>query len=101
MKTLLTIVFLITTTNSFSQFIFPGLSPKGRIEQTVGLTNITVDYERPAARGRKVFGELVKYEKLWRTGAGNCTKITFSQPVIIDNKKINKGTYSVFTIPNR
>jgi tetratricopeptide (TPR) repeat protein len=100
MKTLLTIIFLITTTNSFSQLIFPSLSPKGRIEQTVGLTNITVDYERPAARGRKVFGELVKYEKLWRTGAGNCTKITFSQPVIIDNKKINKGTYSVFTIPN-
>jgi hypothetical protein len=100
MKTLLIIVFLITTTNSFSQSIFPGLSPKGRIEQMIGLTNITVDYERPAARGRKVFGELVKYEKLWRTGAGNCTKISFSRPVIIDNKKINKGTYSVFTIPN-
>lgn len=100
MKTLLTIVFLITTTNSFSQSIFPNLSPKGRIEQTIGSTNITVDYERPAARGRKVFGELVKYEKLWRTGAGNCTKITFSQPVIIDNKKVNKGTYSVLTIPN-
>jgi tetratricopeptide (TPR) repeat protein len=100
MKTLLIIVFLITTTNSFSQSIFPGLSPKGRIEQMIGLTNITVDYERPAARGRKVFGELVKYEKLWRTGAGNCTKISFSKSVIIDNKKINKGTYSVFTIPN-
>jgi tetratricopeptide (TPR) repeat protein len=100
MKTLLTIVFLITTTNSFSQSVFPSLSPKGRIEQKIGLTNITVDYERPAARGRKVFGELVKYEKLWRTGAGNCTKIRFSKPVIIGNKKINKGTYSVFTIPN-
>ena len=100
MKTLLTIVVLITTTNSFSQSIFPGLSPKGRIEQTIGLTNITVEYERPAARGRKVFGELVKYEKLWRTGAGNCTKITFSQPVTIGNKKINKGTYSLLTIPN-
>jgi hypothetical protein len=100
MKTLLTIVILITTANSFCQSIFPGLSPKGRIEQRVGLTDITVDYERPAARGRKVFGELVKYEKLWRTGAGNCTKIRFSKPVIIDNKKINKGSYSVFTIPN-
>ena len=99
MKTLLTIAFLLTTTYSFSQSIFPGLSPKGRIEQTIGHTNITVEYERPAARGRKVFGELVKYEKLWRTGAGHCTKITFSQPVTIDNKKINKGTYSVFTIP--
>jgi len=100
MKTLLTIVFLLTTTNSFSQLIFPSLSPKGRIEQTVGLTNITVDYERPAARDRKVFGELVKYGKLWRVGAGNCTKISFSKPVIIDNKRISKGTYSVFAIPN-
>lgn len=99
MKTLLTIVFLITACTSFSQSVFPSLSPKGRIEQTVGLTNIAVDYERPAARGRKVFGELVKYDKLWRTGAGNCTKITFSKPVVIDNKKIDKGTYSVFTIP--
>ena len=92
MKTLvIIIVFLIPTTNSFSQAIFPSLSPKGRIEQKIGLTNITVDYERPAARGRKVFGELVKYEKLWRTGAGNCTKIRFSKPVVIDNKKINKA----------
>lgn len=100
MRTLLIIVFLITTNHLFSQSVFPGLSPKGRIEQTVGLTNIAVDYERPAARGRKVFGELVKYDKLWRTGAGNCTKITFSKPVVIDNKKIDKGTYAVFTIPN-
>ena len=100
MKTFLTIVLVVTTTTSFSQSIFPTLSPKGRIEQKIGFTSITVDYERPAARGRKIFGELVKYEELWRTGAGNCTKIRFSKPVIIDNKKVNKGTYSVFTIPN-
>ncbi|WP_177222990.1 DUF2911 domain-containing protein [Chitinophaga sp. YR627] len=100
MKTLLTIAFLITTTQSFAQSIFPGLSPKGRIEQTIGNTNITVDYERPAARGRKVFGELIRYNNLWRTGAGNCTKITFDKAVTINNKTINKGTYSLFTIPN-
>jgi tetratricopeptide (TPR) repeat protein len=100
MKILLIIYFLTATTVSFSQAIFPGLSPKGRIEQTIGLTNISVDYERPAARGRKVFGELVMYNKLWRTGAGNCTKIRFSKPVTIDNKNISKGTYSIFTIPD-
>ena len=100
MKILLAIVFLITTSSSFSQSVFPSLSPKGRIEQKIGLTDITVDYERPAARGRKVFGELVKYGELWRTGAGNCTKIRFSRPVVIDNKRIDKGTYSVLTIPN-
>ncbi|WP_343668462.1 DUF2911 domain-containing protein [Chitinophaga sp.] len=101
MKTLLTIVFLITTTQSFAQFIFPALSPKGSIEQTIGLTNISIEYERPAARGRIVFGELIKYDNLWRTGAGNCTKIRFTRPVTIDNKKINAGTYSLFTIPTK
>lgn len=100
MKTLSIIVLLIASINSFSQSIFPGLSPKGRIEQNIGQTNIAIDYERPAARGRRVFGELVTYGKLWRTGAGNCTKIRFSRPVIINNKKINQGTYSVFTIPD-
>jgi len=93
------LIFLIITSDSFSQISFPSLSPKGRIEQNIGLTNLTIDYERPAARGRKIFGGLVKYDKLWRTGAGNCTKITFSKPVIIDNKKVNQGTYSIFTIP--
>jgi hypothetical protein len=99
MKLLLSTVFIITWISSFSQSVFPSLSPKGRIEQTIGLTNIIVDYERPAARGRQVFGEVVKYGKLWRTGAGNCTRIRFTRPVIIDNKKISKGTYSLFTIP--
>ncbi|SFD63218.1 Protein of unknown function [Chitinophaga sp. CF118] len=99
MRTLLIIFFLTVTFVSFSQTIFPSLSPKGRIEQNIGLTNISVDYERPAARGRKVFGELVQYDKLWRTGAGNCTKIGFSKAVVIGNKNISKGTYSIFTIP--
>lgn len=99
MKIFFTFCLQIAATLSFSQSIFPSLSPKGRVEQTVGFTNIAVDYERPAARGRTVFGELVKYNKLWRTGAGNCTKIRFSKPVVIDDKEISNGTYSIFTIP--
>lgn len=99
MRTILILFFLAASSISFSQTIFPSLSPKGRIEQKIGLTNISVEYERPAARGRKVFGELVPYGKLWRTGAGNCTKIGFSNAVIIDSKNISKGTYSLFTIP--
>jgi len=100
MKTFLVICCLTATYNSFSQTPFPSLSPKGKLEQKIGLTDITVDYERPAARGRKIFGELVSYDKLWRTGAGHCTKIRFSKAVVINNKKIDEGTYSVFTIPN-
>jgi len=83
-----------------AQVNFPDLSPKGTITQKAGLTTISVTYERPAARGRKVFGELVPYNKLWRTGAGNCTKIRFSDNVLILNKVIQAGTYSLFTIPN-
>lgn len=101
MKAFLTIFFLTIITNSFSQNVFPSLSPKGRIEQNIGFTNFIIDYERPAARGRKIFGELVKYDKLWRTGAGNCTKITFSRPVMINDKTISEGTYSIFTIPSK
>jgi hypothetical protein len=100
MKLLLAIAFSIGTLSSFSQPIFPDLSPRGRIEQKVGFTDITVNYERPAARGRKIYGDLVRYGKLWRTGAGNCTKIEFSRPVVIGDKIVNKGTYSVFTIPD-
>jgi hypothetical protein len=83
-----------------AQVNFPALSPKGSISQKVGVGTISVIYERPAARGRKVFGELVRYNKLWRTGAGNCTKIKFDDNVLIENKVIPAGTYSLFTIPD-
>ena len=98
MKIFFTFCLQIAVTVSFSQAIFPSLSPKGSIEQTVGFTNISVDYERPAARRRKVFGGLVHYDKLWRTGAGNCTRIRFSKSVVIDNRNINKVTYSIFSV---
>lgn len=98
--TLLLALFLLLG-ESYAQHAFPGLSPKGRIEQRVGTTDISIDYERPAARGRKVFGSLVSYGEIWRTGAGNCTKIHFSKQVEIANKKINAGSYSLFTIPGK
>lgn len=83
-----------------AQVNFPDLSPKGNIRQRVGVTTISVTYERPAARGRRIFGELVPYKKLWRTGAGNCTKIKFDDDVLIGNKSIPAGAYAVFTIPD-
>jgi Protein of unknown function (DUF2911) len=100
MKILLTTVLVIAAVSSYCQAVFPDLSPKGRIEQRVGFTDITVNYERPAARGRKIFGNLVSFGKLWRTGAGNCTKIEFGRPVVVGGKIVNKGSYSVFTIPD-
>jgi hypothetical protein len=84
---------------SFSQEKFPALSAKGKIEQKVGFTTIKIDYERPSARGRKIFGELVPYGKIWRTGAGHCPKINFDDDVEIAGKAVKAGTYSLLTVP--
>ena len=66
----------------------------------VGNTTLQIEYERPSARKRKVFGELVPWDQVWRTGAGNCTKIKTNQPIKIGGQQIEKGVYSLFTIPN-
>lgn len=78
----------------------PKPSPLGKIEQKVGLTDVTVEYSRPSAKGRKIFGGLVPYGKVWRTGANKNTKVTFSDDVVIDGKTLNKGTYALYTKPN-
>lgn len=77
----------------------PQSSPKTTITQSVGLTDIELSYSRPSARGRVVFGNLVPFEKLWRTGANENTTISFSTDVTIDGKVLKKGKYAIFTIP--
>ena len=81
--------------------LFPVASPGGRIAQTVGNTEIAVEYERPLARKRKIFGDLVPWNQIWRTGAGASTKLTFSRSVMIEGQKVPAGRYSLFTIPNQ
>lgn len=100
MRKLLVIALTLTCVDLIAQVNFPSLSPQGSIRQKVGVITISVTYERPAARGREIFGELVPYNKLWRTGAGNCTTIQFDDDVLIDHKLIRAGTYSLFTIPS-
>jgi len=77
----------------------PRVSQKSVLTQTVGLTDMTITYSRPGVKGRKVFGALVPYGKVWRTGANEATKISFSDDVTIDGKPLPKGTYSLHTIP--
>ena len=101
MKILLTALGLLINCTLFSQSNFPALSSAGTISQVVGFTTIRIEYERPAARARKIFGDLVPYDEVWRTGAGKCTRISFDTPVVIDNKSVEAGTYSLFTIPGR
>lgn len=84
-----------------AQINYPSLSPKGVISQVVGNTYLEIEYERPSTRNRKVFGDLVPYGKVWRTGAAYCTKISFDKPVNIGGQAIPAGKYSLFTIPNK
>lgn len=87
--------------NTNSQIKTPQPSTSQKIEQAIGLTNITLEYSRPNMNGRAIFGDLVPYGSVWRTGANANTKITFSTDVTIDGKSLKKGTYAVFTKPNQ
>ena len=82
-----------------AQIKTPQPSPAQKLEQVVGLTDVTVEYSRPGMRGRTIFGDLVPYGQTWRTGANANTKITFSDNVTVDGKELKKGTYAIFTIP--
>jgi hypothetical protein len=77
----------------------PQSSPKALINQTVGLTDVEINYSRPSARGRAVFGNLVPFGKVWRTGANENTTVSFSDDVVIDGKTLKKGKYALYTIP--
>jgi Protein of unknown function (DUF2911) len=77
----------------------PQLSPAASVSQSIGLTDVTVSYHRPAVAGRKVWGELVPYGEVWRTGANENATIRFSTPVKIGGKPLSAGTYGLFMIP--
>lgn len=77
----------------------PRLSPSASVSQTIGYTNITIDYCRPGVKGRKILGDVVPYNKVWRTGANESTTIHFTTDVTIAGNKVPAGIYSLFTIP--
>ncbi|OKL39818.1 DUF2911 domain-containing protein [Pontibacter flavimaris] len=79
----------------------PAASPSQKIEQAVGLGTISVDYSRPAVKDRQIFGDLVPYGKVWRTGANASTKIKFSEDVTIEGNKVPAGEYALYTIPEK
>ena len=100
MKKLLSIAIIFCISLSVNaQIDAPQPSPFGKIEQKVGLTDVTIEYSRPGMRGRTIFGDLVPYGEVWRTGANANTKITFSDDVMINGKELKKGSYSIYSIP--
>ncbi len=94
-------VFSIGTQTTYGQIAdMPRPSPKASISQTIGVTKIDVNYSRPKTKGRVVFGALVPYKTVWRTGANESTNITFEHDVVFGGKKIKAGTYALLSIPN-
>ncbi|WP_053992889.1 DUF2911 domain-containing protein [Mangrovimonas sp. TPBH4] len=102
MKKLLLIALMLTASFHLrAQVKTPQASPACKLEQKVGLTDISVQYSRPGVKGRTVFGDLVPYDKLWRTGANKNTIITFSDDVTFDGQTVKAGSYAIFTKPGK
>ena len=101
MRSIFFTILFLTSYFNYSQIKTPRVSPASAIEQMVGLTEIEVEYSRPSKRGRDIFGNVVPFGKIWRTGADNCTTISFSTDVVINSQTIKSGKYSIFSIPNK
>ena len=98
------IAFLIVVGFSFTinaQVKTPQPSPFSKVEQVVGMTDVTIEYSRPGVKDRTIFGELAAYGKTWRTGANKNTTIAFSDDVTIDGQILKAGTYALYTVPNK
>jgi len=81
------------------EFRTPRPSPDATVSQFIGVTKVSVDYSSPAVKGRKIWGELVPFGEVWRTGANEATTITFSDPVSINGNELSAGTYGIHMIP--
>lgn len=102
MKAITTSILCLASVFGFSQRLkTPTLSPASKISQELGLTEVSLEYARPSAKGRTVFGELVPYGKIWRTGANASTKITLTEAAKIGGNAIDAGTYALYTIPGK
>jgi hypothetical protein len=94
-----TILFLLTFLELSAQINMPRPSPGATVMQKVGLADVTVAYSRPSLKGRKAFGEVVPFDKIWRTGANEPTKLSITDTVTIEGKKLAPGDYALYTIP--
>jgi len=99
-KTFVLLCLALAANYSFAQVELPVPSPKGRVEQRVGLTDVTIEYSRPAVGGRQIWGGLVPSDKVWRSGANAATSISFSKDVEIAGKAVKAGEYAIFSIPS-
>lgn len=103
MKRLILAVVAIATLslNGQAQIKTPAPSPSAEINQKVGVTDFTIQYSRPGAKGRTIFGDLVPYDKVWRTGANKAVQFHTSTDIKIEGKELKKGHYALFTVPGK
>lgn len=104
MRLRLSALFLFIITFSFiasAQSLIPRVSPLSKLTQTIGISDITVTYSRPAVKGRVIWGELVPYDKIWRVGANENTTVQFPEPVTINGKSLAAGTYGIHMLPGK
>ena len=101
LKIFLTTIAAVILFSADAQLRTPAPSPPQTIKQDFGLSSIELSYSRPGMKGRKIFGDLVPYGKVWRTGANNATTLTFADDVMIGDVKIPAGKYGLLTIPDR
>jgi hypothetical protein len=103
MKRVLSLVIMVIALSAKAQVQMPGSSPNATLTTVVGLTEVKIEYSRPKAKGRKIFGAgnefLTPYGHMWRTGANNGTIVTFGDDVKFGGAAVAKGSYKLFTIP--
>jgi tetratricopeptide (TPR) repeat protein len=97
----LVLLLLILPVLGISQINKPGLSPKIIKEEKVGLVQVKLEYGQPSVRGREIFGALIPYDKVWRTGANSSTKIHFDSDVYLNEQKVPQGSYALYSIPEK
>lgn len=86
---------------SAQQLKVPAPSPSQTVKQAFGLGEVTIDYSRPSVKGRTIFGDVVPYGKIWRTGANAATKLTFTDDVQLEGTPVKAGTYALYTVPGQ
>jgi hypothetical protein len=91
---------ILATNLSAQELKLPALSPTCKITQEFSTSSIEISYSRPSMRGRKIFGDLVPYGQVWRTGANSATKVKFGEEMILGGQTIKAGEYALYTIPD-
>lgn len=101
-QVLLSLLFIAATFSGYSQDLkLPALSPTAKISQDFSTSSIEITYSRPSMRGREIFGDLVAYGEVWRTGANSATKIKFGEDVTVGGQEVKAGEYALYTIPGQ